>query len=80
MFLVYINDIDSAVMMLINIIRKFADDIKVAHTVNNEQDRKTLQSCLDNLVKWSQDWGMEFNIPKCKVILLARKTIDLATL
>ena len=73
LFLVYINDIDSAVMMVINIIRKFADDTKVAHTVNSEQDRKTLQSCLDNLVKWSQNWGMEFNIPKCKVIHVGKK-------
>ena len=38
-----------------------------------DHDRHILQTCLDNLVKWSQDWGMEFNIPKCKVLHVGKK-------
>ena len=72
MFLIFINDIDDAVKPLIDIICKFADDTKVAQIVNTDQDRQILQTCLDNLVKWSQNWGIEFNIPKCKVLHVGR--------
>jgi hypothetical protein len=34
----------------------------------NQEDRKTLQKALDDLCDWADRWGMEFNIPKCKVM------------
>ena len=73
LFLIFINDIDDVVKPLIDIICKFADDTKVAQIVNTDHDRHILQTCLDNLVKWSQDWGMEFNIPKCKVLHVGKQ-------
>jgi len=72
LFLIFINDIDDVVKPLIAIKCKFADDTKVAQIVNTDQDRQILQTCLDNLVNWSQNWGMEFNIPKCKVLHVGR--------
>jgi hypothetical protein len=37
--------------------------------VTNE-DREKIQQALDNLYMWAVRWGMEFNIPKCKVMHL----------
>jgi Reverse transcriptase (RNA-dependent DNA polymerase) len=68
---VFINDIDNAAAM-VDIIRKFADDTKVGHKVNNEQDQKPLQDALDNLTKWADEWGMDLNIKKCKVVRFGR--------
>ena len=27
-----------------------------------------MQQCLDNLVSWTDRWGMSFNVAKCKVM------------
>ena len=37
------------------------------------ESRDLLQSQLDSLYKWSQDWGMEFNVDKCKVLHYGKK-------
>ena len=70
LFVIFINDIDNQITNLINIIRKFADDTKLGHKVNNEAG--VLQLCLDILFQWTIDWGMEFNKPKCKVLHIGR--------
>ena len=36
LFVIFINDIDNQITNLINIIRKFADDTKLGHKVNNK--------------------------------------------
>jgi Reverse transcriptase (RNA-dependent DNA polymerase)/Endonuclease-reverse transcriptase len=71
LFLIFIDDIDEAAAA-VDIIRKFADDTKVGHTVNNEDDRRKLQEAIDNLVSWSKKWGMQFNVKKCKVVHFGR--------
>ena len=68
LFLVYINDIDKAVNPVGTSIFKFADDTKVLRVVNNDDDRASLQSDMDSLFAWSQEWQMLFNADKCKVI------------
>jgi hypothetical protein len=69
LFLIFINDLDSAVQ-LIEIIRKFADDTKLGQTVGSQEERENLQQALDNLCNWAELWGMEFNVKKCKVMHL----------
>jgi hypothetical protein len=69
LFLIFINDLDSAVQ-LIDIIRKFADDTKLGQTVGSQEERENLQQALDNLCNWAELWGMEFNVKKCKVMHL----------
>jgi len=71
-FLIFINDLDLGAT-LIKIIKKFADDTKLGHTVMNEDDQKVLQDCLNNLFEWAETWGMSFNIDKCKVLHLGRE-------
>jgi hypothetical protein len=67
LFVVFINDIDEAVTY-VNVIKKFADDTKVGQRMASQEDRQTLQKALDDLCDWADRWGMEFNIPKCKVM------------
>jgi len=41
---------------------KFADDTKIYHVVNSSTAVENLQSDLHNLVVWSNEWQMLFNI------------------
>ena len=72
LFLIFINDIDEAVLS-IDIIKKFADDTKVGQVIGNDEDRKKLQEALDELGRWATDWGMAFNVKKCKVMHIGNK-------
>ncbi len=69
LFIVYINDIDM-VLSLIDIVRKFADDTKLGHKAGTLEQRIQLQEALDGLCAWARDWGMQFNVKKCKVMHL----------
>jgi len=71
LFSVYLNDID-LIVELITLLIKFADDTKLAHEIRNEEDRKLLQQCLDELMAWAARWGMAFNTAKCKVMHVGR--------
>ena len=71
-FIVYINDID-LIVHLIMLLLKFADDTKVGHKAVNDADRIALQTCLDELYEWSEKWGMSFNIEKCKIMHVGKK-------
>ena len=65
------NDIDAAAG-LVKYLNKFADDTKLGHCVNSDEDHKSFQQTIDNLLKWSKDWSMEFNVGKCHILHLGR--------
>jgi ribonuclease P/MRP protein subunit RPP40 len=69
LFVIFINDIDESVKC-VEIIKKFADDTKVGQKMTSLEDRGKLKQALDNLCQWADLWGMEFNIPKCKIMHL----------
>ena len=66
-FIIYINDIDT-LTKFITIMRKFADDTKLAQCILSEEDRDKLQDCLNLLCEWADIWGMSFNVAKCKIL------------
>ena len=68
LFLIFINDIDTAVDLTASCLIKFADDTKWAKVVETEDDRKRFQEGVDGLEKWSKDWQLLFNISKCKIM------------
>ena len=69
--IVYINDVDECAIN-IRTIKKFANDTKAANKIKDDQDRMNLEQSLDKLVKWAEEWDMQFNINKCKVMHLGK--------
>ena len=65
LFLLYINDIKDGIESRLSI---FADDTKMMHVVDTEEDRLVLTKDLERLEKWSQVNKMKFNIDKCSVM------------
>jgi len=72
LFTIHIDDLDEAAEA-INTIKKFADDTKLGQEINGEDDRKKLQDTLNKMEEWTTCWGMEFNVPKCKVMHIGSK-------
>ena len=68
LFLIYINDIDTAVDITTTALLKFADDTKGVRQISSLQDANCLQQDLANLVQWSDDWQMLFNTDKCHIL------------
>jgi len=64
---IYINDIGE---FIASHIIKFADDTKIYQVVNSSTGIENLRSDLYNLVAWSNEWQMLFNIEKCKLMHL----------
>jgi hypothetical protein len=56
-----------------DILAKFADDTKVGKIIEDEADRAKLQGVLDRLCTWTAEWGMEFNVSKCKIMHIGKK-------
>ena len=65
LFLIYVNDLDDGLMCKVS---NFADDTKITSKVTSTQEKKALQSDLNQLTCWANKWQMEFNIEKCKVL------------
>ena len=79
LFLIYINDISSAVndgesaLELTNsILSLFADDTKWGRCVDSAEDSEKFQEGINRLEHWSRTWQMQFNTSKCKVMHLGR--------
>ena len=70
LFVIYINDLDDDI--IIDILRKFADDTKQANKIRNQADADSFQFSLNRLFDWSKTWGMLFNIDKCKILHCGR--------
>jgi len=59
-----------------NSILKFSDVTKVYGEVVNKQSREALQNDLDLLVKWSEEWQMNFNVKKCIVMHIGKNNME----
>ena len=75
LFNIFIDDIDNEASQ-VDMIKKFADDTKGLKVAKNVQDRDSLQNTLDNLARWAKDWGMKFNIPKCKIMHVGTRNLS----
>jgi hypothetical protein len=63
LFLVYVNDFPDEVQSTVKL---FADDSKVYRSIKTTADQETLQEDMNNLMKWSETWLLDFNIAKCR--------------
>ena len=78
LFLIYINDIDGAVDSVLTLLKKFADDTKMACVTDKISQCKRLQDEINNLVKWADKWLMSFNTDKCVVMHLGNGNVKYA--
>ena len=69
LFNIFINDLDNTVTVK-QLIKKFADDTKVAQVIRGAEDAAELQQTLDRLCEWASTWGMAFNVAKCHIMHL----------
>ena len=76
LFLTYINDLDTDIVAKLN---KFADDIKAARVVNNQENANEKQTQLSNLESCSDKWLMKFDEDKCHVLHLGNKNVKILT-
>jgi ribonuclease P/MRP protein subunit RPP40 len=57
---------------IISNILKFADDIKIFGKVGTVKNGNKLRRDLEEIVRWSENWQMGFNVDKCKVMHIGR--------
>ncbi len=68
LFVIYINDLEDNFSEVVTVLKKFADDTKLAQKITCHADSEVLQSCLDKLWEWGERWGKYFNAEKCYVM------------
>ena len=66
LFILYINDIINNFHSAK--VRMSADDLTIYAVANNFHDEENLQSELDNLVKWADEWQLKINFEKFHII------------
>ena len=66
LFLIYINDLESALKH--SILRIFADDSKIVKEIVNEEDHNKLQEDLNISLKWALDNNMQLNQKKFQLM------------
>lgn len=74
LFLLYINDLPGVVSCKVSL---FADDTLVYDHVDTVAEASVFQKNIDALSKWSEQWGMNFNINKTQLLVFNRKVPDL---
>ena len=70
LFLLYINDINNAI---ISQIKLFTDDSVLYKNIHNQNDQVILQNDLDTITSWAEKWLMKLNINKCSVLSITLK-------
>jgi Reverse transcriptase (RNA-dependent DNA polymerase)/Endonuclease-reverse transcriptase len=74
LFLLYIHDMPNVISPGTSILF-YADDCKVFRPIFNNTDRVTLQNDLNQLLIWSSDWQLPFNVKKCCVLNVGSHSI-----
>ena len=70
LFICYINDI---VYKISSTIRLDADDTLIYRNIHSEADVSVLQSDLNTVLKWAEDWQMTFNPQKTEFLRITNK-------
>ena len=65
LFVLFINDLPAVIHSTCKL---FADDCKILATVKEPGDYIRLQRDIDAVVKWCDEWSMQLNFDKCRVM------------
>ena len=69
LFVLYINDLPDRIK---NQVKLYADDSKILAVIKDWEDSTNLQKDLSSICEWSNDWLMQLNVSKCKVMHFGR--------
>ncbi len=73
LFIIYVNDLPDVCHNLANIFL-YADDAKLYKHIKNYEDHMKLQDSIKSLQDWMDEWKLNLNVEKCKVVSYGRKT------
>jgi ribonuclease P/MRP protein subunit RPP40 len=65
LFVIFINDLSDKIA---NKCKLFADDTKFLAKIENQDSIDVLQEDMNKLSEWSNNWSINFNEDKCKVM------------
>ena len=65
LFIYFINDLPEVCSVSTKI---YADDTKSYTEIKSLQDRDNLQYSIDQMFRWTQEWQLNFNQSKCKIL------------
>ncbi len=71
LFIVYINDLDTGISTDVS---KSTDDTEIGRIVESDKDAAILQEELGRLYDCAGKWQMEFNIGKCNIMSIGKKS------
>jgi len=75
LFLLYVDDVVKLFSSSV-LCKMYADDVKLYSVIQTEQDASELQSSLDALVAWSDQWQLTISSKKSAVLCLGQTHID----
>ena len=71
--LLFLLDINNLHETLGSSVKVFADDALLYGVITNDADCDLLQDDLQKLEQWQNQWQMQFNPSKCKVLCISKK-------
>ena len=74
LFLIFINDLTNILDNDLSA-KLFADDLKSYQNSGYRRDPNKMQSSLDAIVAWAEQWQLSLSVPKCGSVLLQSKHI-----
>ena len=63
----YMNDMETELNNN-STVSKFADDTKLIHPIQTDDDRIVMQNSINHLHSWAKTWQMKYNTDKCGVM------------
>ena len=73
LFLIYIDDVTGVPLSEGTKLVLYADDMLLYRTIDHPEDYASLQEDINSVNTWVQDNYLNFNVAKCKYMLLSRK-------
>ena len=70
LFIMFVNELPELVH---SGLQMFADDTKLFCKIQGSQDCQKLQQDIDSLILWANQWQMQFNASKCKIMHIGKK-------
>ena len=76
LFIIYMNNLPNGIQSMCRI---FADDTEAFSRITSRQNQEYLQEDLLKICDWSQEWLLEFSVPKCKTMHVGNTSIQYCT-